>query len=175
MHTSFLHFAALSPPADFTAGSAYDKSSLEQLVGDVLGVCVVAFSAQCGQLVYANESFKAAFVAQSADVLTHADLEFQFQHEGAPNRPRDAASHSVADTDQLHLPTGRWFNVRRCTAQYGSLGLIVLELTAPAMVIAEPASTAKPDAVPRFTVDWATACDCRPANATTKAEKIDVL
>lgn len=129
MHTSLLHFAALSPPADFTAGSAYDKSSLEQLVGDVLGVCVVAFSAQCGQLVYANESFKAAFVARSAHLLTHADLEFQFQHEGAPNRPRDAASQGVADTDQLHLPTGRWFNVRRCTAQYGSLGLIVLELT----------------------------------------------
>ena len=119
------HSAASQTRANFTRESAYDMLTLEQTVASVLSVCVAAFGATCGELVYANDSFKAAFSTPTADLPSQGELELQFRHDGAPSSQHAAAP----DLDQLHLPSGRWFNVRRSHARHGSMQLVVLELS----------------------------------------------
>jgi signal transduction histidine kinase len=117
--------------------AAYDKSSLGLDILSGLCCAVAAFDASSGELVHANTAFEQTFAA-GADAAGSApwtleSLDRQFQTELAASKGANALAPSRTplsfdDSDRLHQPSGRWFNIQRSQAQAGAQRLVLVAL-----------------------------------------------
>jgi signal transduction histidine kinase len=117
---------------------AYDKLLVAPAVLAAVPCAVVAFDAERGDLVYANTHFENAFSTggQVATGLRLATFERQFQTDlanGADGADGAATlpSHkplAFDDSDRLHQPSGRWFNIQRNEVLQGPQRLVVMAL-----------------------------------------------